>query len=50
MAQEAFTLRVDEDDLIVDPVTRALKPRGITWGTGIAWGTTRLRGAHTPSW
>ena len=34
MFQAAFTLGVEDDDLLVSSVTRALKPRGITWGTG----------------
>jgi hypothetical protein len=35
MFQAALTLGVEEDDLLVGPVTRALKPHGITWGTDI---------------
>jgi len=36
MFQATFTLGVEQDDLLVGPVTRVVKPHGITWATGIA--------------
>ncbi len=35
MFQAVFTRGVEDNDLLVDPVTPALKPHGITWGTDI---------------
>ncbi len=47
MFQAVFTRGVEDNDLLVDPVTPALKPHGITWGTGVLWGMIVRGGAHT---